>query len=84
MLNAAVKEVKNCCSEDTFDTFMTYVLNNKTKEYEDARRELDKKNSQIEELSALIIMYLGLTQQTEGHQLPHPRTHRSACSRRRA
>ena len=37
---------------------MIYVVNNKSKEYEDLKRDFEKKQKEVEELSVLIIMYL--------------------------
>ena len=46
ILNAAIKEVRANCTDETFDTVMGCVMNNKNKEYEEARRELDRKNKE--------------------------------------
>ena len=41
---------------------MNYVVNNKVKEYDDLKRDFEKKQREVEELSVLIIMYLSTYQ----------------------
>jgi hypothetical protein len=48
ILNSAVKEIRSNCSEETFDTVMSYIMNNKNKEYEELRKEMDKRNRDYE------------------------------------
>jgi len=37
---------------------MSYVMNNKNKEYEETKKELERRNREYEEQSALVIMYI--------------------------
>lgn len=48
ILNSAVKEIRSNCSEETFDTVMGYIMNNKNKEYEELRKEMEKRNRDYE------------------------------------
>jgi len=43
ILNDAVKEVKEQCSDETFGIVMGYVMNNKNKEFEELKKEFEKR-----------------------------------------
>lgn len=51
-----MREVKANCAEDTYETILGYLSGNKSKDHDEMKREIEKKNKEIEELSALIIM----------------------------